>query len=247
MKGHSSSDVPLHCLLSVIGGFLGAYSILARCNFFGSAQTANMIFMISDVFGHNWGDIAIRLGALILFSAAIALSAFLRPRFTCHLKLLCVLIDAIAVLILGFLPQDMDPVLALYPMFFAMAFQWCSFPGTREYSSSTTFSTNNLRQFVTALTGCLTDRHPEHLRKLKFYGAALFSFHAGVFLSIFFWSILGIRSVWLCLIPIAFAGFILAPNTLRAISISTLPAPPCPVSSRQKDSIPPSPGKQSVC
>jgi len=58
----------------------------------------------------------------------------------------------------------MNPVLGLYPIFFAMAFQWCSFKGIGGYNSATVFSTNNLRQFVSAVTLFADEKKQEHER-----------------------------------------------------------------------------------
>ena len=41
------------------------------------------------------------------------------------------------------LVDGLDPVVALYPVFFAMSIQWSSFAGARGFYSSTIFSTNN--------------------------------------------------------------------------------------------------------
>ena len=46
-------DAILHFLMAMIGGFLGGYAIFARMNIFGSAQTANLIELIKNIFGAN--------------------------------------------------------------------------------------------------------------------------------------------------------------------------------------------------
>ena len=61
-------------------------------------------------------------------------------------------IDILACLLLAGLPEQMDPVLALYPMFFATAVQWLAFTGAAGYNSATIFSTNNLRQCFASLS-----------------------------------------------------------------------------------------------
>ncbi len=88
---------------------------------------------------------------------------------------------------------------------FIMAFQWCCFKGTGSYNCSTIFSTNNLRQFITATTYYFYSKESEHLNKLKFYGFTLLSYHAGVAFSYLAWSFLHISSIYLCLIPLPVA------------------------------------------
>ena len=85
---------------------------------------------------------------LVIFIGAIALSAVLAKNVRWNVKYLAVLFDFAAICVVGFLPAKMDPVKALYPIFFVTAFQWCVFKGANGYVSSTIFSTNNLKQTV---------------------------------------------------------------------------------------------------
>lgn len=199
-----------HYTLSLIGGFLGMYAIMARCDFFGSAQTANLIYLAGDLIGRNFFDFVIRLGALALYVGAIGLTVWLSSRSSVNLKAVSILIDAFVILLLGFFPADMNPIIGLYPVFFAMAFQWCSFKGIRGYTSATIFSTNNVRQFTTATVQYCMSKERQHLDKLKFFGFTLLSFHIGVAASALLWNALGIHSVWLGLVPAAGALLITA-------------------------------------
>ena len=142
----------------------------------------------------------------MLYSAAVALSVWLPKHTAVNNKILSILIDGGAAILLGFLPKHMNPVLGLYPIFFAMAFQWCSFKGIGGYNSATVFSTNNLRQFVSAVTLFADEKKQEHLQKLKFYGGTLLSFHVGVGAACVAWQFFDVTSIWLCFLalPAAF-------------------------------------------
>ena len=70
----------------------------------------------------------------------------------------------------------MDPFIALYPVFFATAFQWCSFKGADGFNSSCIFCTNNLRQCTTGFAEYLYSKDSEALRRGIFYGKVLLSF-----------------------------------------------------------------------
>ena len=60
-------EAPIHYLMSFIGGFFGVYSILNFCDFFGNAQTANMIYLITNLLGHNFSSALIRLGGVAVY------------------------------------------------------------------------------------------------------------------------------------------------------------------------------------
>lgn len=122
-----------------------------------------------------------------------------------------VLIDFAACLLLAQIPGDVNPVLALYPMFFATAVQWLSYTQAAGYNSATIFSTNNLRQCFAGLTEYLYSREEKHLARFLFYGGTLLCFHAGVVYCWFCMKLWGIKSIYACLLPLA-VGFIM---TLR--------------------------------
>lgn len=206
MLKEEDSEKSLHYTMSFIGGFLGAYAILNRGDLLGAAQTSNMIHLALNLAGGSLTGIMIRILAFALYFAGIMAAAVYARHVKFSQHLTGILIDGIAVLILGFLPADMDDMTALLPLFFAMAFQWCSFKGVGEYASATTFSTNNLRQFLTAGADYLYDRDERMKTKAKVYGCTLLAFHIGVAAGFPASRLMGIQSAWLCLIPLAGAA-----------------------------------------
>lgn len=82
-----------------------------------------------DTAGHPDSDWLIRIIGLAVYAAALSLTVIL-PKYTrLPMKPFSLGVDAAAVLITGLLPSDLNDFIALYPLFFAMAIQWCSFPG----------------------------------------------------------------------------------------------------------------------
>lgn len=195
----------LHYTMALNGGFMGAYALLNRGEVFGSAQTANLIHMILDLTELHWTSLLLHLGALLLFTGGIVLSVWAAEHR--DLKRLCILLELPVVLALGFLPPGMTPIVALYPVFFIMAFQWCSFTGVKGYACSTTFSTNNLKQFVTALCAYGEHKNRCDLEKARIYGLTLLCFHIGVALAFFATRLWGVHAVWCCAAPLTAALF----------------------------------------
>lgn len=141
----------LHFTMSFIGGFLAVYAVLCFAGLLGSAQTSNLILLTTDLLSANWMDFLLRIGGAILYMCAIALTVWLPRRCRTDLRRISVVLDMAAALVVGLFPEGIPPVLGLYPLFFAMAFQWNSFTGADGFVSSTIFSTNNFRQFSMAL------------------------------------------------------------------------------------------------
>lgn len=202
VKEKERTEAYIHYIMSLSGGFMGAYALLNRCEIFGSAQTANMIHSILDLSSGSWTSLLLRLGSLLIFITAIIAATLIPRLISIDIRLICILAEIPVIAVLGFFPAHMDPLMALYPVFFIMAFQWCSFTGVKGYASSTIFSTNNLRQFISSLSNYFADRNKKHLEKAWVYGFTLFFYHIGVALCWYFTKLFGILSVWLCLLPL---------------------------------------------
>lgn len=206
MKQKEQFQVCFHHLMAVSGGFMGAYALLSRLEVFGSSQTANMITLVSHLAGHNYYDVFIRLMALLIYASGISITILL-PKYTPvkNLHILSIIFDIAALLAIGFIPDTVNPVIALYPFFFATAFQWCSFGSVKGYNSSTIFSTNNLRQTVSALTeyGCSHD--PKSLEKAKYFGGTLICFHIGVLYSCLAYMKWHVAGAWAGILPLCLA------------------------------------------
>jgi uncharacterized membrane protein YoaK (UPF0700 family) len=193
-----------HCVSS-IGGFFGAYAVINYHDMLASAQTSNLINIVLALLGGNLSGFLIRIGALCLYVLGFFLTIAI-PKYTkINLQKLSLFVDAIAVILMGLMPSGTDDVMALYPVFFAMAIQWNSFVTVENYSSATIFSTNNLKQATTSLMEYfLSNRQdPKKLDKSKFYGGTILGYHLGVALAFCACKFLGSVGVWLCIVLIA--------------------------------------------
>ena len=153
MYHKESKEIAVHHTMALAGGFFGMYALMIRSSTFGSSETSNLIFLVVTGLTGSPHSFLIRLGALLCYIAGIVF-ATLAPKLLKKWDLRCVSIgiDVLACLLLAQLPESMDPVLALYPMFFATAVQWLAFTSAAGYNSATIFSTNNLRQCFASLT-----------------------------------------------------------------------------------------------
>ncbi len=205
MDTELKQETLLHYTMSFIGGIFAIYSLLERANVFGSAETSNMILLVNDLLHWDSFHILIRFLSLFVYALGIITTLWMAKYHPDIQKRVCMIIDCFAALILGFLPKNVHPVIALYPVAFAMSIQWCTFRGIRENPSATTFSTGNFRQLVTTIFNFITERKPEYLPRIRFYTFTMLSFHAGVATIYIIWSYLPHQSIWIVFIPLAFA------------------------------------------
>lgn len=201
--------------MAITGGFMGGYAVFGS-GILGSAQTINLIDLVYGIVGRDWLHVAIRIGAALIYALAIALATLTECSKRLDRRLTALVVDALCVLLIFFMPRDLDKVVSLYPVFFMMAFQWYSFPGACGYTSSSVFSTNNYRQTVSGLTKYFALHDTDALKKAGFFAGTLLYFHIGVtaaFLGTMKWSF---SAVLLCLIPIS-AAFLFLCAEKRAV------------------------------
>ena len=215
MEREFKRDVQIHHLMAACGGFMGVYAIVSRMGVFGSAQTANLIELVCDILGRDPLEISYRVLALAIYIGAMVLFVVLEKRSSWDVKRVSIVIDLAAVAVPGFIPEGINPFAALYPVFFASSFQWCAFKGAGSYVSATIFSTNNLKQTVTAaVEACLSRRdgeaHDKMVQKALFFGGTLVCFHLGVAAGYGLWLLWGIRSIWACALPLCACALLLA-------------------------------------
>jgi uncharacterized membrane protein YoaK (UPF0700 family) len=206
MKNEYKIQLGIHRVMSLVGGFIGAYTIFNRDVLFGAAQTSNMIYMTVRILDGNFKDVLFRF---LLWSAyVIGLAAFVfgKKYLQNNLKILCIFFEMIVVIASGFLSKNVNQYIAVCPIAIAMALQWNVFPGVGEYVSSTVFSTNNLRQTVISLTEFFVEKDQAKLAKFKFFGGTLIFYHIGVAASWILTSALGLKSMWFCVLPLLAAA-----------------------------------------
>ena len=204
MNRKEKTETLAHHTMAVVGGFLGVYALMTRNETFGSSETSNLIYLTIAGLGISWSSFAVRLGATLCYIAGIVF-ATLGPKYVKHtdFRYVSLLTDAAACLILAHIPAGTDPVLALYPMFFATAVQWLAYTEAAGFASATIFSTYNLRQCFAGLAEYLHSRQEAQRKRFFFYGGTLICFHLGV---IFCWYCMkwwGIKSIYACLFPIS--------------------------------------------
>ena len=184
------SVLAIQYIMASIGGYMGAYTLTAGLRFFGNSQTANLIELTQSIVNTSQNDSAFHLIGLIIYILGLVLATVLPKKIGKTAMLLSPIIDISAFISMAILEHSQHQMLIVCIAFFAMSFQWVSFPEINGYSSSTIFSTNNLRQCVTAFTEYLCTHDKEMKHKGLYYLGTLISYNlsAGLYfvLSCFF-------------------------------------------------------------
>lgn len=198
-------DLWMHCLMALVGGFLGAYAIFNRFDIFGSAVTGNLIHLVMDFEDGKMISVLTRFGSVVVFALAVAIATLIPAKTNWNIRKICLWIEIPVCILLAFFPADMNGMLSLYPVFFITAFQWTSFTGACGYVCSTIFSTNNLKQTVSSFCLYWNSGDPKYKEKGTIFGLTLLAFHTGIAISYAASKLMGmgLKSSILCVIPLA--------------------------------------------
>ena len=193
-------DFYRHLIFASAGGYFGAYALLAHGSL-ASAQTLNMIMMTVDTAKHMYSHTLMCFGCLLVYIAGVASTVIIPHCFGLKMCYVSPAISIVCAIISAYLPADIPPIIALYPIFFAMSVQWTSFQGTNGFTTATIFSTNNLKQLTLALTERMVNHDKKQKKKIITFSGMLLAFHIGVFLSYSYFKVYSSKSI-LFVIPI---------------------------------------------
>lgn len=188
--------------MSVVGGFFGGFAICNLGEVFANSQTLNLIVTLRHLFEGDLSSLIVRLTGAIVYFLGLAFAVIFAKRTRINREILSPIISAVCLILVAAIPYTVNPLIHIYPIFFATAFQWVCFDKIEGYSSATIFSTNNYRQFTTALVEYALDGERKMLTKAKVFGFTLLWFHVGAALACAGELCLGKASVLLGLLPI---------------------------------------------
>ena len=192
-----------HYAAAVIGGFLGGYTIFNHIDIFGNAQTGNLINMVQSMCTGDLTFVGFMFISFLVYCGGNVFYVLVRRKTRVSMKIVSLICTSVAVLIVGAMPFVRNDYIACYPIIFAAPIQWNAFKIAGGNSSSTIFSSNNVRQAAMLTTNYVLSRDKSILRKARFYWLTLLSFHLGVAFSCFMSMIFGVCAIWFCYVPIA--------------------------------------------
>lgn len=194
--------------LMFVGGFYGAYTYSIRGGIFCNAQTANFVLFAMAIGEGKWHHALyyfIPMSAYLL--GAIVSEAVPKPikkRHGIRWDTLLILVEIVAVVFLGFLPESAPFQISQVAINFICSMQYNTFRQAQGVPMATTFCTNHLRQTGIAIVKAVRkhgdsnqwNRALMHLKMLFFFvlGGILSTVLCGHFLG---------KAIWGTLIPLA--------------------------------------------
>lgn len=192
--------------LIAVAGFWGAYTYLLRGSVFCNAQTGNVVLMGLALGSGQW-----RTGLYYLVPiSAYVLGAFVselapnpvKHRFSIRWDTILMLIEMVAVLALGFVPESAPAQISQVVINFIASMQYNTFRQAEGIPMATTFCTNQLRQVGIGFAKAVRKGDREGLRRALFFLGMLGCFFLGGAASAFAGTLLSAKAIWLNLIPL---------------------------------------------
>lgn len=198
----------IFALLMMVGGFYGAYTYSIRGGVFCNAQTANFVLMAMAAGQGKWKQACyylIPMGAYLL--GAIVSEAVPNPIKKARIirwDTLLMLIEIIAVIILGFLPEDTPFQVSQVTINFICSMQYNTFRQAQGVPMATTFCTNHLRQTGVAIVKAVKSHGGRaHIKRLGEHVGMLAVFVLGAVGSTVLCGLWKGRAIWGALLPLA--------------------------------------------
>ena len=172
----------LHLNMTLIGGFMVGYGVINRHDILGSAQTGNMVlFGIKMMEGHIIQALYYALPILAFF-IGIVIAEMIKHHFFEHPKIhwrqIVLMIEAIVILIVAFLPKDFNMFCNIM-ISFICSLQVESFRKFNGNPYASTMCTGNLRSATEHLYQYFQTHNKKTLLKSLQYFIVIFFFIIG--------------------------------------------------------------------
>ncbi len=192
----------LGALLTVVGGFLDAYTYLTRGRAFATAQTGNIVLLGLWFAEGNMRKVIYYFLPVLAYAIGVLVAEFVRHRFrsrpTVHWRHVVLILEFLLMAALAFIPDGEWNFIANISVSFTCAMQVESFRSLHGNPFATTMCTGNLRSGTEALFLFFRNCERKYLvLALQYYGIILF-FIGGAALSSVLTGWFGVQSVLLC-------------------------------------------------
>ncbi|QNK82193.1 YoaK family protein [Nakamurella sp. PAMC28650] len=170
-------------LLSVIGGFLDAYTFVGHGGVFANAQTGNVVLFGVEAAARHWRAALLHVPPILAFLVGVALAESLaRPAARRVLRRPTRVVLGAEILVLAavaLLPASVPDQVATTSVAFVAALQVSTFRLLHDVAYNTTMTTGNLRTLVSSAYRWRTDRDAKAGRQAGRLGAVVAAFALG--------------------------------------------------------------------
>lgn len=205
-----SESLKIGVILALTGGFLDAYTFLARGKVFANAQTGNIVLLGTNLFQGEFKKALSYLVPIVAFIIGVFIAEFIKLKFKdnekLHWRQIIIFLEIFLLVLVAFMPQALND-LANIVISFICAMQVESFRKINGIACATTMCTGNLRSGTELLFKYIKTKESDLKQKsINYYGIDL-TFILGAGLGAVFTNIFDEKAVLVCCV-ILFIGFL---------------------------------------
>lgn len=203
-------------LLAVVGGYLDAYTYTIRGCVFANAQTGNIALFGINMANGSFKEALPYLIPVFAFVTGILTAEKIRNscRGILNWRQIVIILEIITLITAGFIPCGALNNAVNCMISFVCAVQVQSFKKINGNAVSTTVCTGNLRSCTEYLNRFFQSGDKENLKIALLYIYMILLFTAGAVIGAVITLRAGVRSVWLCTLPL---GAVCAMLTVKGI------------------------------
>lgn len=188
-------------LLTVANGFLDAYTYLARGGVFANVQTGNVILFALEMSRGKPINALAHVWPILAFVAGVGLASHLKSgrvdRYLKHPMRWTMLLQAIVLFIIGFVPTSVAHSYVTVPISFVAAMQIGLFRNIGDFVYLPVATTGNLMRLVEAGYTGFVDHDATSRRAFGTYAALTVVFAGGALVGAFATRAWRVHAIWL--------------------------------------------------
>lgn len=214
-----SDSFRIGAILAVVGGFLDAYTYLARGQVFANAQTGNIVLLGVHLSEGDFTKALFYLVPILAFVAGIFVDEWIKHhldgKMALHWRQTVLLIEFLALIVVLFLPLGKADAFANALVSFICSMQVQSFRKFHGMPYATTMCTGNLRSGTDHLVKYFQTKDPVRKEKSLHYYSIILFFILGAAIGSVGTKLFGSLSLSICcvLLIIAFLMLFTKPKT----------------------------------
>lgn len=205
-----ASKKEIALLLAAAGGFLDAYSYLARGKVFANAETGNMVLLGMNMIEGNYMNAFHYFLPIFSYFVGIIIAEIIRHKFEkqLHWRELVLIIEIIILIIIFFLDKHFDSLVnVLISLICALQVQ--SFKKMGDLSFASTMCTGNLIKSANCLSKYFFTREKKHFITFRNYLMVILTFILGAVLGALAVKMIDLKAIAVPAIIITLAYFLL--------------------------------------
>jgi len=188
-------------LLSIVGGYVDAYTFLTRGGVFSYAQTGNIIFLSIGIAKGRFQDAVNCLFPILSFVCGIWFAQYIKnvvkDGHTMEWRYVTLLVNTVILFVVGLLPESFPSAIVVSFISFISAIQITAFNKMEGLPYVTSMCTGNLRSASENLFRFLFSGDGTAMKNGFKYLIVILFFAAGAYLGALFTNIFGFRAVWI--------------------------------------------------